>query len=304
MSRENNVSMLPLLSAVIGGILIGCSPIFVRVSDLGPMSTGFYRMMLAMPLLYLWMQAEDKKNGKPEKLSSKDVWTIIFAGVFFGVDIAIWNWSVDYTAIVNATLFNNTAAFFVPILAWLLYKQKPRATFVIAMITGLAGSAMLAGDSFTISLKNVVGDLASLISGLTVAIYVVIVKNLRERINTGRLMLYTATVSGATLLLCALLFGETMWPLSKFDLLSIFALAILVHVGGQGLLAYSMGRVPASYVALIMLLAPATASVLGWLVYSESLNLLKFTGVALIMASIIAVREKDHIIDHPNAAKT
>lgn len=296
MSRDQNVSMLPLISAVMGGILIGCSPIFVRISDLGPMSTGFYRMILALPILYLWMQAEDK-NGSGAKLTNKEIVAIIFGGLFFGVDIAIWNWSLDYTAIVNATLFNNTAAFFVPIIAWLLYRQKPRATFMISVITGFIGCAMLAGDSLTISIKNVVGDFASLTSGLTVAIYVVLVKKLRSKINTGRLMFLTCTVSAVSLLGLAFLFGETMWPLTTNDWISILALAVLVHAGGQGLLAYSMGKIPASYVALIMLLAPVTASVLGWAVYSESLNLLKLTGIGLIMASIIAVREKDHIRD-------
>jgi hypothetical protein len=47
---------LPALLA--GGIAIGFSPIFVRLSELGPIATGFHRLFLALPLLRLWMQWE------------------------------------------------------------------------------------------------------------------------------------------------------------------------------------------------------------------------------------------------------
>src|ERR1700738_629245 len=44
---------LPALLA--GGIAIAFSPIFVRLSELGPIATGFHRLFLALPLLWLWM---------------------------------------------------------------------------------------------------------------------------------------------------------------------------------------------------------------------------------------------------------
>lgn len=291
-NKQESANMLPLIAAAVGGILIGCSAIFVRASDIGPMTTGFYRILLALPLLYLWMRAESKVIKTP---TNKELTAIGFGGLFFAVDIAIWNWSLDYTAIVNATLFNNTAAFFVPIIIWLLYKERPRATFMVAIVTGMIGCAMLAGDSFTISTKNVVGDIAALISGLTVAIYVVAIKKLRSSMDTGQLMFMTGVATAAAMLVFVLFFEESLWPLTSYDWFSVLSLSILVHVGGQGLLAYSMGRIPAGYVALIMLLAPVTSALLGWVIYSESLSLLKITGIGLIMASIIAVREKDHI---------
>ena len=45
---------LPAL--VLGSIFIGASPIFVRLSELGPLATAFHRVFWALPPLYIWMR--------------------------------------------------------------------------------------------------------------------------------------------------------------------------------------------------------------------------------------------------------
>jgi hypothetical protein len=54
---------LALPALLVGGIAIGFSPIFVRLSELGPIATGFYRLLLALPLLWLWMHWEGRVNA-------------------------------------------------------------------------------------------------------------------------------------------------------------------------------------------------------------------------------------------------
>ena len=41
-----------LLALLGGGIAVGLSPIFVRLSDVAPMVSGFYRLAFALPLLF------------------------------------------------------------------------------------------------------------------------------------------------------------------------------------------------------------------------------------------------------------
>src|SRR4029077_1501531 len=49
---------LALPALVLGSIAIGASPIFVRLSELGPVATAFHRMLWALPPLYLWVRIE------------------------------------------------------------------------------------------------------------------------------------------------------------------------------------------------------------------------------------------------------
>jgi drug/metabolite transporter (DMT)-like permease len=295
MNSQNNhiaIPLIPVLMACLGAMLLGFSPIFVRMSDLGPLSTGFYRMFFSLPLLWVWMSWEKTRNENKQNLALhvKDYLIMILAGLFFALDLGLWNWSIGYTAIVNATLFNNTAAFFVPLLMWLLFAEKQSKIFILAVLFGFLGCILLAGESFTISLQNLLGDIVSLSSGLMVALYVITIKKIRDKLSTGLIMFWTGVTSAIGMGILTFLFNESFWPLTMSDFLSILGQALLVHVAGQGLLAYAMGRIPASYGALIMLLAPVTAAALGWLIYSEYLSFMKMIGIAIIMTSIVAVR--------------
>lgn len=292
--NETSIPIIPVTMACLGAIFLGFSAIFVRMSDLGPMSTGFYRMLFALPLLWVWMYWDENRSSRTQTHTCqfKDYLIMFLAGLFFALDLGLWNWSIGYTAIVNATLFNNTAAFFVPLLMWLLFAERQSKRFIIASCFGFIGCILLAGESFAVSLQNLLGDIVSLGSGLMVALYVITIKKIRDYLSTGLIMFWTAIATLCGMAVLVLLFKEALWPLTLPDFLSILGQAFLVHVAGQGLLAYAMGKIPASYGALIMLLAPVTAAMLGWVIYAEALSLTKMIGIAIIMTSIVAVRQQ------------
>ena len=52
----------PAFAALVGGALaMGVSPIFVRLADVGPFASAFYRVFLALPVLYAWMRVEEAR---------------------------------------------------------------------------------------------------------------------------------------------------------------------------------------------------------------------------------------------------
>ncbi|MDP4164942.1 MAG: DMT family transporter [Bacillota bacterium] len=298
MSTVNNNKSPPLFSiliACLGGILVGFSGIFVRASDLGPMTTGFYRLLFALPLMYVWMVCEREKNtDKKQTLTRNDYLTIVLAGLLFAVDLAFWNWSIDYTVIVNATLLNNTSAFFVPLFMWIIFSEKITLRTNVAAIFGFSGCMLLVGESFTISMSNLIGDVIALFTGLMVTAYVIAVKKIRGHLPTGFLMFWTGVVTLIGMGIFSVLFNESFWPLTKNDWISVSGLAIFVHLMGQGFLAYSLGKISASYGALILLLAPVTAAIFGSAIFGEHLSFIKLIGISIIMISIVAVANSEH----------
>jgi len=50
---ESSPSFWHLISLIVGAIGIGFAPIFVRLSNVGPFATGFWRVALALPILIL-----------------------------------------------------------------------------------------------------------------------------------------------------------------------------------------------------------------------------------------------------------
>ncbi|WP_204323993.1 hypothetical protein, partial [Stenotrophomonas maltophilia] len=43
-----------------GALALGISPVFVRLADVGPFASAFWRTALALPVLYAWMRIEDR----------------------------------------------------------------------------------------------------------------------------------------------------------------------------------------------------------------------------------------------------
>ncbi len=285
-------SLFPILAAILGSIFIDSSGVFVRLSNLGPIVTGFYRTLFSVPFLFLWILWEKKTKHSPSLLPQTAYGCLIAAGLFLALDLILWNWSIEYTTIVNSTLFNNTAAFFVPLFMWILYKEKLSSLYFFAVLICFIGAICLLANSLSISLNNVRGDCVALASGMLLALYLISLKRIREEITTGLLMFWTGLFSLVCLGIFAHFAGESFWPMTLKDAVSIFSQALLVHVLGHGFLAYSLGKIPANYVALLLFLGPVTAGILGWAIYDEHLGLLKIAGILLIVLGVIAAKRK------------
>src|SRR4051812_362661 len=118
-----NVSALPLLALLAAGLALGLSPIFVRLSEVGPLVSGFYRLPLAAPFFWLIGPLDPPPQRGGEPISLRDRSLILLAGLTFAADIACWHLGIAYTSVADATLLANMAPLFVAGAAWALFGQ-------------------------------------------------------------------------------------------------------------------------------------------------------------------------------------
>ena len=79
-------SRLAFVALLTGAVGIAFAPVFVRLSEVGPSATAFYRLLLALPVLWLWRIHERTRPGAtPNPASSKEHLQLAVAGleVFF-----------------------------------------------------------------------------------------------------------------------------------------------------------------------------------------------------------------------------
>jgi drug/metabolite transporter (DMT)-like permease len=62
-STPSSVSTLAFLVLLGGGVAVGFSPTFARLSDLAPLASGFYRLAFAVPAIWLAVQASGGELG-------------------------------------------------------------------------------------------------------------------------------------------------------------------------------------------------------------------------------------------------
>ncbi len=150
-SRRSS-KQLAIYALFTGGVAIGCVPIFVRLSQVGPSATAFWRVLLALPVFVVWMFLERRKGGirplaRPaggiHPASGTQYALLAGAGLFFAADLTVWHWSIKLTSVANATLLANFAPIFVALGGWLLNRQRVSLRFVTGMLTALAGTVFL-----------------------------------------------------------------------------------------------------------------------------------------------------------------
>src|SRR5262249_26319344 len=146
---------LPMIALFAGAICIALSPIWVRVSDVGPTASAFWRVCLAVPLLWILFFSLKTKETKSTNTQLR---VLIIAGIAFADDLAFWHWSIRYTSVVNSTLLANLASIFVTLAAWLLWRQRPSTVFLAGLALALLGVLLLVQASLSFSATALLGD--------------------------------------------------------------------------------------------------------------------------------------------------
>src|SRR5690606_336082 len=82
---EKRQARRALIALLLGGVLIGASPIFVRLSELGPVSTAFWRLSLAILPLLLFSAREPSSAGKKPR-SVLDFFLVCVPGMLLGFE--------------------------------------------------------------------------------------------------------------------------------------------------------------------------------------------------------------------------
>ena len=275
---------LSLFALFAGAIFIALSPIWVRVSEVGPTASAFWRVTLAVPLLWILFAF----NSKGKKTLDKGQFVPLLAtGLAFAGDLVFWHWSIQYTSVANSTLLANLASLFVTLAAWVLWKQRPSGLFVTGLAAALLGTGLLVRASVGFSPTALLGDALGVVTAMFYAWYLLSMKSLRDRgAATLQLMAVTTTITAVILLPVALASGEPLLPPTGIGWLKLLGLAWISHAAGQGLIAYALAQLPAAFSAVGLLLQPVIAALFAWLLLAEPLSALQCAGGLVVLFGI------------------
>lgn len=289
--RENHTDRAwALVGLLLGAAAIGFAPIFVRVSELGPTTTAFYRCLLALPVLAAWLWLGGR-GANEARLDRREALRLALAGLFFAGDLGVWHFSIHYTTVANATLLTNLAPIFVTLGGFVLFKDRVTRLFLGGMALALLGAGMLMGDSLSVSDRQLTGDVLGVITALFYASYILAVGRLRARLATRVIMFWSTLATTVFLLPVALLSGEALVAETWQGWAYLAGLAITAQVLGQGLIAYALAHLPASFSAVSLLFQPVVAAVAAWVLFAEALGALQGAGAAVILLGVALARQ-------------
>jgi drug/metabolite transporter (DMT)-like permease len=276
--------LLPLAALLIGNAALALGPWFVRLADSGPIAAGFWRVGLALPLLFLFASGEPRPAAP---VSRKLLLAIVLGGVFFALDLSSWHVGIAFTRLGNAALFGNSGSLILMVWGFLAWRRWPQAREWLGIGAAFAGAAILLGRSFEVSAQTLIGDLFCLLAGLLYAGYLLILQDARRVLPSWRLLSWSSLTGVPVLLLVAVLHGEPVWPHHWGPLV---ALAFSSQIVGQGCLVYSLRHFSPLAIGLALLTQPAIAALAGWLAFGETLGAIDVIGMALLAAALVIAR--------------
>jgi len=274
-------------AALLGGnFALALGPWFVRLADSGPVSAGFWRLFLPLPVLALLALRERKPGGQAAR--GLGVWLLIAtAGVFFALDLASWHIGILYTRLGNASLFGNSGSLILMVWGLIAARRFPRVIEIAAILAAICGAAILLGRSLEIDRATLIGDLFCILAGVFYVFYILLIQSARGRFESWGLLL-TSTVAGAPVMLgIAIWLGEPIWPHVWWPLI---ALALGSQVIGQGLIVFALRHFSALIIGVVLLTQPAVSILVGWLAFGETMGTLDAFGMALIAVALLLGR--------------
>jgi drug/metabolite transporter (DMT)-like permease len=267
-----------------GSTALAFGPWLVRLSGVGPVAAGFWRLSLAVPFLFVIAALTRQPVHWPGR---KLAILVAFAAFFFAADLAAWHVGIHMTKLGNATLFGNVSSF--GFAAWGLWLARRWPSRIQGLALGLAalGAASLMGSSFELSPRHFAGDLLCLFAGLLYVGYLIAVQHGRGSLKPLPLLFLASAFGAAMLLPVSLALGEQVIP---YDWTWVLLLALGSQVMGQGLLVYGIGHVPPMVVGLALLTQPAISAFVGWAAYGETLSPVDWLGALAIATALVLVR--------------
>ena len=309
MSSNATLSLLPdkapapLLSAdiasglaimVVAALAMSVSPSLVRLADVGPFASAFWRVFLALPVLWIWMRREEgSTSGDMAHPRARFTLATVLAGLCFAGDLFFWHLSVMHTTVANATFFATTAPIWVVLFGWLFLRQAVGRAVLVGLGLCVLGGTALVAQSFAFNPGHVLGDGLGLVTGIFFGLYFLAVGAARGRSGAARVTFELSLITAVVLFGVAWAFEPRLIPKTASGWGVLLTLALVSHAGGQGLLSVALGRLPAAFSSLVIFLEAIAAAAFAWLLLGEAVTLVQVLGGVVIIVGIWIARPRE-----------
>lgn len=270
------------------GVSWGIISLFLKPllnSGFTQIQTVTVRCLTAAAALGAVMLVSDRKSFK---IKLRDIWCFLGTGIvsmmFFSVS---YFYSMTYNGVCIAVILLYTSPVFVMLFSKILFREKITVLKIIALVLTVIGCAFASGAGGAQSL-TVKGFILGICSGLGYALYSIFSRfALNRNYKSITISFYTFLICGVACLPFARAFELPAMLNNGTNIFFALGLGIICCVLPYMLYTKGLERVENSKASVIVAVEPVVASVIGITVYHESLTLVKFLGIILVLAAVV-----------------
>lgn len=270
-------------------LCMATSSIIIRYSSAPPMVIAFYRVVFTAILATAL--GGRKMLTECQGLSKNDYLLISGAGIFLALHFSFWITSLGYTSIPSSVLFTNLQVIFVLLFSIFFLREKINFWITGGILIAILGSSLIGlGD---LANGKILGDMLALASGLFVAVYFIIGRQVRSRVEVWTYTTVVSFVAAMVLLLASLAMGLNLNDYPAQDWLLFLLLAVGPGIAGHGILNWALKYVKAPIVAVSILGESVGASIMAWLFFNELLLWYQIIGGLLVLSGIYIAASRE-----------
>lgn len=275
----------PIFQVLVGAFMISFSAIFVRLAEVSPTASGFYRVFFGA--IFLLCATIWHKEFK--KLTRNQILLVIFCSLAFALDLFFWHESIMYIGPGLATLLSNFQVFLLAAAGILFLGERVRPRFLASVPLAVFGLLLLVGLNWSgLTGDYKIGIYFGLLTAVSYAVFLLSIKKIQTNDNQSFFYsLLLVSVGSAIFLGTKMIYtGDSFSIPNVKTLFSLLGLGLFSQTVGWILIANAMPRIRASLTGLILLLQPTLSFIWDVLLFDRPTDFLNWTGVALTLTAI------------------
>ena len=281
-----------LSSATFGLIPLFSLPLMAR--GFSPATVLFYRFFIAAIVLGILLFL----RGERLYTSRRNLAKLTCMSLMYAMAALLFMQAFKYmpSGVVATLHFSYPVMVMLMMIAF--FHERFSAVTGVSVLLAISGVYLLSGGSPSASVADMsmTGLALALASALCNAIYIISICAARLNNMTGLALTFYVMAFGALCSLINALFTNSFQLLQSWqELTLVVLLAVITAVLSNYTLILAVQRIGSTLAAVMGVLEPVTAVVVGILVFSEPFSLSLVTGLALIAVSVILVMLGGHI---------
>ncbi len=283
---QSRTTRLALLSLIVGGVMISFSGVWVKVANVTPNVSAFYRVFFGGIILLgaAIYRRELKWLGTRQLLLS------LLCGFLLALDLWLYHYAIEYVGPGLGTILPNFQVFILAGVGILFLREPLRLVFILSLPMAFVGLFMIVGVNWDqLGQTYRVGIYFGLAAAMVYAAFLLILRKLQADQSGVSFFYVLMMVSFSTVIFLG---AEMLYNQSTFripDLKSFFALVALGLFSQSVawiLITNALPKVRPSVGGLILLLQPAGAFVWDVLLFQRPTTLVSWLGVLIALTAI------------------
>ncbi len=267
---------------IVAVVCVSSGSILIRMADAPALTVALYRLGYAA-IIHALLSVPGRRDYL--RFDRGTLLKSLAAGAALSVHFVLWILSLDHTTVAASTVLMSFHPVFTAVFAYVALGETLSRGQMVSVVLALIGTIVIAGGAHFAG-GSLLGDGLALAGGAALAVYLLVGRQVRERIST---LTYTTVVysfAAVCVMVLMVILGRPLGGGGPREHLIFVALAVVPTLLGHTLLNWSLAHIQAFDVSASALGEPVGATLLAYFLLHEVPAPHQLAGGAMVLVAL------------------